>query len=340
MQEPADDDIKLRRRAQRKFPRVAALQPEDSAEQLSSMPMPSRPFTAAQSASTSQQLTQQPNRVTVASGTASMQPAGPVRQTVSSAFAPADIGSSAVSGPAPSLQQTGSLVQQHISLSNSSRTQEGPASGPLTDADVVAESSNDPAAAAQQSGSVSTSNGAFRQKSGRQSSSLGEVPNLSEASGREALAAGDLLFADAPEQQEQQEGVSMQMVQQLGLTPQHAEAAAPELRASVDVEPQASTSQSSRPQQALRGESVYAPRDLTVLEQYEADIVHAYATSFLAEAVMQGMLPAAANSAAAERHAKLLTEVRQRNALNKARHLEEVQEERAAWEAHEQNLKR
>ena len=85
---------------------------------------------------------------------------------------------------------------------------------------------------------------------------------------------------------------------------------------------------------------MYAPRDLTVLEQYEADVVRAYATSFLAEVVMQGTMPAAANLAAADQHAKLLAEVRHRNALNKARHLQEVQEERAAWEAHEQNVKR
>ena len=340
MQEPAGDEIKLRPRAQRKLPQVAALQPEDSAEQLSSMPMPSRPSTAVQSASASQQLTQQCDSITVESGTASMQHTGSVRQTVSSAFAPADVGSSAGSGPAPSLQQTGSLVQQDISLSSSSRTKEGPASGPLAGAAVVAEEGDDPAAAAHQSSIVSSSSGAFRWKSGRPSSSLGEVSNLSEASGLEAKAAGDLLLADAPELQEQQEGVTMQMVQQPGLIPEHTEAAALEPQASVGVEPHASTSQSSRPQQALRGESVYAPRDLTVLEQYEADVVNAYAISFLAEAVMQGMLPAAANSAAADQHAKLLAEVRQRNALNKARHLEEVQEERAAWEAHEQNLKR
>ena len=338
VQEPPDDEIKLRRRAQRKFSRIAALQPEDSAEQLSSMPMCSRPSTAAQSASASQQRTPPLDSIPVSSGTAVVQSAGPVRQTISSAVAPASVGSGAVSDPALSLQQNVSLAQQRTMVSGSNGAEEGTASGPL--AAVVAEEEGKPAAGAQQPGSAGTPIGAFRQISGRRSSSLapGEVPNMSEASSVEAQGPGDLQLA--AEQQEQQEAAAMQMEQQQGLAAQHAAFAALGPEASVDFEPQAPTHQSSRSKQSQRGESVYAPRDLTVLEQYEADVVRAYATSFLAEAMMQGMLPAAANSAAADQHAELLAQVRQRNVLNKAQHLEEVQEERAAWEAHEQNTKR
>lgn len=334
VQEPADDEIKLRRRAQRKFSQTAALQPEDSAEQLSSMPMPSRPSTAAQSASASQQRL---DSATVSLGTALMQCVGPVRQTISNTLASTRVGSSAVSGPALCVQQSGSLVQQQTSVTDSNGAQEGKVSGPLAGAAVVAEEEGDSAASAQQPSNASTSTGTVRQISGRQSSSLVQVPNSSAASSLEAQAASDLQLADAPEQQGQQESATMQMVQQPGLAPQHA---AFQPQASVDSEPRASTSRSSRSKQTQRGESVYAPRDLTVLEQYEADVVRAYATSFLAEVVMQGTMPAAANLAAADQHAKLLAEVRHRNALNKARHLQEVQEERAAWEAHEQNVKR
>ena len=261
---------------------------------------------------------------------------------MSGALVPTGSGRSPASGPALSLQHTGSFVQQHTSISDSSCAQEGTASGPLAGSAVVAEEQENPAASAQQPGSASTANVTLRQSSGRQSSSLapGDISNLSEASSLEAQETGDLQHAHAAEQQKQQEDAAMPMVQQQGLAPKHAETAALEPQAYVDFEPQASTSQSSRSKQTQRGESVYAPRDLTVLEQYEADVVHAYATSFLAEAMMQNVLPAAANSAAADQHAKLLAQVRQRNALNKARHLEEVQEERAAWEAHEQNVKR
>ena len=331
LQEPDDDDdIKVRPRGQRKFPQMASMQPEDSAEQLSGMPMPSRPRTAAQSASVGQQLTAEVDSIT-ASESASVQPARQVSQTTSGA---PGVGSSADSGAADGLQQPGNFVQQNIGASDSTRGQEGPASYHLAGADVAAYDQS--AGAVQQFNDQGTPTGAFRQRPSRRSSSMvGQVTNMSEASGLEAQAAN---VADVYEQQEQQECSSMQMTEQQGMASQEAEAAALEHRASVA--PLASTTQSSRSKQAQQRQSVYAPRDLTVLEQYEADVVHAYATSFLAEAVLHGMLPAAANSAAAEQHAKLLAEVRQRNALNKVRHLEEVQNERAAWEAHEQNVKR
>lgn len=333
LQEPDDDDdIKVRARGQHKFPAIASMQPEDSAEQLSGMPMPSRPRTAAQSASIGQQLTAKAGSVT-ASDPASGQHARPVSQTLPGA--PGGV-SSADSGAAVGLQPTGTFAQQHSGVSDSTGGQEGPASHHLAGADVGAYDQNQSAGGAQQFDDQGTSTRAVRQQQSRRAPSMeGQMAELSEASGLEAQAAN---VADVYMQQEQQESGTTQMVQQQGLASQQAKAAAIANQASDSVEP--STTQSFRSKQAQRGEAVYAPRDLTVLEQYEADVVRAYATSFLAEAILQGMLPAAANSAAAEQHEKLLAEVRQRNALNKVRHLEEVQAERAAWEAHEQNVKR
>lgn len=333
LQEPDDDDdIKVRPRGQRKFPRIASMQPEDSAEQLSGMPVPSRPRIAAQSASVGQQLTAKADSFTT-SEAASVQHARQASQTVPGA---PGAGSSADSGSAASLQQTGTFSQQHRGVSDSTGGQEGPASHCLAGADVGAYDQYQSADGAQQFDDEGTSTRAFRQQPSRRSSSMeGQITIVSEASGLEAQSAN---VADVYEQQEQQECSTMQMAQQPDLAYQEAETAA--LGHHASVAPLASTSQGSRSKRAQRGASVYAPRDLTVLEQYEADVVHAYATSFLAEAILQGMLPAAANSAAAEQHANLLAEVRQRNALNKVRHLEEVQAERAAWEAHEQNVKR
>ncbi len=105
-------------------------------------------------------------------------------------------------------------------------------------------------------------------------------------------------------------------------------------------EPLASFRRITTPGPGRRGESQYAARDLTVLEQYEADVVEAYASSFLAEVMMQQVLPATANAVVAEQHQQALAEVRYRNALNKQRHLDEVKAERAAWEEHEANIKR
>ena len=177
-----------------------------------------------------------------------------------------------------------------------------------------------------------------RQHSQRQS--FGEAEGQLVSS--EAEQAGQLLqSAESTLQQGQQPYSSMQLAQQQSLTPEQDQRAAFELdQRPMNDEPEASTSQSSRQKQVIRGESVYAARDLTVLEQFEADVVRAYATSFLAEAMLQGMLPAAANTMAADEHAKLLAAVRQRNALTKVRHLEEVKAERAAWDAHEEKVKR
>lgn len=137
---------------------------------------------------------------------------------------------------------------------------------------------------------------------------------------------------DTDSQQAQQASSSSQQPQQDSFRAQQEE---------LEFE-QASTSQGTAPRGGSRGpgESVYAARDLTVLEQYEADVVEAYASSFVAEALMQHVLPAAANSVVAEQHQQALDQVRRYNALNKQRHTDEVKAERAAWEEHEANIKR
>ena len=237
------------------------------------------------------------------------------------------------------LQQSGASGQRDTSVSDSNQTQEATASSSLAGAAVIGGGQDRLAVGVQQDGDERTSLEAARQEAHRRSSR--EVPGLSGDSGLQAWATDDLQQADSHGQrQDQQERTTMQLLQQQGSAPQHAAVEALEHQTSVDDELQPSTSQHSTSKQAQRGKSVYAPRDLTVLEQYEVDVVHAYAASFVAEAMMQGMLPAAANFAAADQHAKLLAEVREQNALNKMRHLEEVQTERATWEAHEETVKR
>ena len=111
-------------------------------------------------------------------------------------------------------------------------------------------------------------------------------------------------------------------------------------QASDSSGPLASSSHTAAPGQGRHGESLYAARDLTVLEQYEADVVEAYASSFVAEVMMQQVLPAAANAVVAQQHQQALVDMRRCNALNKQRHLDEVKAERGAWEEHEANIKR
>ncbi len=155
---------------------------------------------------------------------------------------------------------------------------------------------------------------------------------------------GQLLASEFGPQQAQQDGSGAQQTQQEGLDAHQAQQAKQEDsdfgRDRDSAQAEASTNLSSASHQKQHGESVYAARDLTVLEQYEADVVEAYASSFVAEAMMQQMLPATANAVTAEQHQTALAEVQRRNALNKQRHLEEVKAERAAWEEHEANIKR
>ena len=134
-----------------------------------------------------------------------------------------------------------------------------------------------------------------------------------------------------PSQQAEQQDLVSQQAQQEELDFEQA---------SDSSEPVASSRHTTARGQGRPGESQYAARDLTVLEQYEADVVEAYASSFLAEAMLQQVLPATANAVVAEQHQEALAEVRYRNALNKQRHLDEVKAERAAWEEHEANIKR
>ena len=146
-----------------------------------------------------------------------------------------------------------------------------------------------------------------------------------------------------PEQAQRQETgfQQLQQAEQEDMVSQQAQQEQLEFeQASDSSEPLASSSRITAPGQGLRGESQYAARDLTVLEQYEADVVEAYASSFLAEAMMQQVLPATANAVVVEKHQQALAGVQYRNALNKQRHLDEVKAERAAWEEHEANIKR
>lgn len=89
-----------------------------------------------------------------------------------------------------------------------------------------------------------------------------------------------------------------------------------------------------------RGQSVYAAKDYTALERYEADLAKAYAASFVTEAIMQHTLPTAANTVVSEQHRAAVAEVQRRNAELKQLHLEEVKVERAAWQRHEEEIHR
>ena len=83
---------------------------------------------------------------------------------------------------------------------------------------------------------------------------------------------------------------------------------------------------------------MYAAKDYSPLEKYEAAVAEAYAHSFVAGAIMQHALPAAANTVVSEQHRAALADVRRRNAENKQLHLEEVKVERAAWQKHEEDI--
>lgn len=339
MQEPVDD-IKLRARThgQRKLAQSSALQPEDSAEQLSSMPQPSRP-SAVMLPTYAGKQSALPNDSIPASGTASMQHTESVRHKVSGAGLALDHETRTTSAPASAAahQPSGVHIVQDTSVSGGSGNQEVTASSPSADAAAAAADDVSLAANVQQQDVEGASVEPVTQASSGRSSM--EVPGQLEASGLEAQAAGDLQHAELQQQHDQEQSGAMQLAQQQGLLTQQSEVGALEHQtmSAVDEEPQASTSQSA---QAKQGKSVYAARELTVLEKYEADVVHAYAASFVAEAMMQGMLPAVANFVAASQHEELLAEVWRRNELSKVRHLEEVRAERAAWEAHEESVKR
>lgn len=337
MQEPVDD-IKLRSRAQRKLVQASALQPEDSAEQLSSMPMPSRVTSATPPPYVAQQPAL-PDDSIPASGAASMIPTEPVRQKVSGPCLPLDLETKTASAQASAAaQQHSEVCSLHdTSVSDSSDDQAEPASSPSAGTAVAVADEVSLAAGTQQQEHEGTSVEPLTQLSSGRSAT--EVPGQPKDTGLETQVAADLQHAES--YQDEHEHAAVQLAQQQGLVPQHGEVAALEHQAmsAGNDGVQASTGQSSRPKQ-LQGKSVYAARELTVLEKYEADVVHAYATSFVVEAMMQGMLPAAANAVVDNQHGQLLAEVRRRNELNKVRHLEEVQAERAAWEAHEESVKR
>lgn len=314
-----------------KLASLASLQPEDSAEQLSNLAMPVRQATAA----TSRQLPRQgPQHTPEAAFSTSR--SGVKGETAHNGAAAAAAIAAAGKGLQLSPQQPAGLVASTTAQQSSDE---------IFGADAAAAAG--PGSGQGQGGSSSVGHGATSVavpgEQGSGDSLLGQpnrqLPNRQEsAQSRHQLlqpqfesqqAQHDL---DTGSQQAQQASSSSQQPQQDSFRAQQEE---------LEFE-QASTSQGTAPRGGSRGpgESVYAARDLTVLEQYEADVVEAYASSFVAEALMQHVLPAAANSVVAEQHQQALDQVRRYNALNKQRHTDEVKAERAAWEEHEANIKR
>lgn len=98
------------------------------------------------------------------------------------------------------------------------------------------------------------------------------------------------------------------------------------------------TSAANAHRQPSRGQSVHAAKDYTPLEKYEAALVQAYAASYIAGAMLQHSLPAAANAVVSERHRAAVADVRRKNGDMKQLHLEEVKAERAAWQQHEEDI--
>lgn len=121
---------------------------------------------------------------------------------------------------------------------------------------------------------------------------------------------------------------------------QQAQQAEFESQGPPPLDPPQSLTPSVKPQrQPNRGQSGYAAKDYSPLEKYKAALVSAYAASFVAGAMMQHALPAAANTVVSERHTAALVEVRRKNAETKQLHLEEVKVERAAWQKHEEDIR-
>ena len=302
-----------------KLARLATLQPEDSAEQLSNSNTPVRLATATRSKQGTQSAAEAPVG-TSSAGFLSPDPA----QLVSD---PAQLVSQQVAADLPTTSYVQSAAVQacaSVLQQPGNQVQELPRAGPRTGQQPDLNSSSSPNAAAYvAAGSLP----------GRPSRQLSVSQQPGQAQDQPLASTFEPERAQHA-QQVQQEGFDAQQaqhVQQLGFETDQAVSPA---------QPEAATSQSSRPDQSKPGDSVYAARDLTVLEQYEADVVAAYASSFVAQAMMQQILPAAANAVADLQHQTALAEVRKRNAKNKQCHLEEVKAERAAWQEHEDNIKR
>lgn len=123
---------------------------------------------------------------------------------------------------------------------------------------------------------------------------------------------------------------------------QQAQQAAFEMQQGQSLEAPQAQRTHVRPQQGRppsgRGQAVYAAKDYSPLEKYEAALAKAYADSFVAGAIMQHVLPAAANTVVSEQHRTALADLRRRNTEMKQLHLEEVKVERAAWQKHEEDI--
>ena len=312
-----------------KLPRLATLQPEDSAEQLSNSAMPGRQGTSARQLP-AQDIQQAPDAFAATSRSdAEFEFAQHAQHRDSHAagatadhLRPLDQQFQTVPSSGTALQPSDAMLEQKRAsgLENAQ-----------TGGDTSSEGSGGfaPSSTGEQGGGGSVLGQFSRQLSSRQQleleASQAQQPGLEpEQAQRQETGFQQL-------QQAEQEDMVSQQAQQEQLEFEQA---------SDSSEPLASSSRITAPGQGLRGESQYAARELTVLEQYEADVVEAYASSFLAEAMMQQVLPATANAVVVEKHQQALAGVQYRNALNKQRHLYEVKAERAAWEEHEANIKR
>ena len=341
-----ESDIQVRSRTKSKLAQLPSLQPEDSAEQLSSMVLPSRQTTARASAFAAQQLAPRTDSAPT-SGLAVLQPAeSDSRVAMGGVLIPTPrVSAAAPQASSKPWQQLETSSRQHSTAVNAAGSdQQGElASEPVSDGTAVAAGADMNNIREQQQQQGSYDDTAEMSMQGLQSVPTREHDRDRPASHHSAEAEALLQHTASgmrhDAQQDPVDSAGVQLAQQQSLESSQDQNAAHQLEDPLaDAPPLATTMQRSK--QVKRGESVYAARDLTVLEQYESDVVQAYAASFLAEAMMQGIVPAAANALAADEHARLLAEALQRNALHKAMHLVEVKAERAAWEAHEENMKR
>ncbi|KAL0042270.1 hypothetical protein WJX77_008145 [Trebouxia sp. C0004] len=311
-----------------KLPRLATLQPEDSAEQLSNSAMPGRQATSATAGQLHAQAPEASAGASRSDAEVKLAQRALHRDSHAAAAAadhlrPLDQPPT-VPGSGTALQLSNAMLEQkRASGLESAQTGVDTSSGGFGG---IASSTT-----GEQGGGGSVLGQSSRQLSCRQQLEL--EANQSQQPGFESEQA-----------QHQHQGAGFQQSQQAEQKDMGAQQAQQEElefeQASDSSELPASSSRTTAPGQGRRGESLYAARDLTVLEQYEEDVVEAYASSFLAEAMMQQVLPATANAVVAEQHQQALAEVRYRNALNKQHHLDEVKAERAAWEEHEANIKR
>lgn len=310
--------------------RLSTLQPEDSAEQLSSSFLP-----------TSQA---RPTAVAAPPPQPAQQDRDPLTSTApSTASTPSQLGqavpghqAAAVSGPVSVKRASAMSLREPASVQSADQV-----GAPNSGADQPAVQMQ----GGRQSVDLEGAAGAESQASDAIFADVQQVSHtFSQLSSRqqsqqlqEQVQSLNLGAQQAQHDQQVQQGTGLLASQRLNSGPQQAQHDEAETPAS---EPDASSSSATAAGRSRPEASVYAARDLTVLEQYEADVVQAYVSSFVAEAMMQQALPAAATAVVREQHEAAVAQVQQRNADTRQQHLEEVKAERAAWEEHEANVKR